>query len=259
MKLTQILACIALAGAVTLGANQASAIPISGLPVIRLDISGVLVFERSMITNNGVTHVRAGRVKVNTKSLIELLNNSTNVQTTLSDLQLPTQIPSGSYFVWSLARSSYDGSGVRNYLTVTNRSGFSFNLVGYDTNTSTYYDYGYINIKQDELFALRFVQTNSTGAGFEKDITGDEFYFTDGNTNYFDSYGNAILKWRFGAIKNGFQKTTLEADLSAPEGYYGAFADNAAMTLANLTVTGSGKSEVVYYVFPFFRWWGIPV
>ncbi|HEU5397438.1 MAG TPA: hypothetical protein VFV81_09735 [Verrucomicrobiae bacterium] len=258
MRLKNILTCIAIAGAVTLAAGPASAIPISDLPVIRLDISGTMVFQGNWKTNNGVTHQTAGRVKVNTKSLIELLNNSTNFQTTLADMQMPTQIPAGSYFVWSLSRASYDGSTVRNYLTVTNQNGFSFNLVGYDTNTSSYYDYGFIDIKQEELFALRFVQTNSTGAGFEKDITGDEFYFTDGNTNYFDSYGNATLKWTFGKVKNGVQKTTLEADLSAPEGYYGAFADSPGMTLANLTVTGSGKSEAEYFVFPFYLWWGNP-
>ena len=121
MKLTQ-LASVAVVAAVALACN-ARAVEVT-FPLVKLAISGTASYNASSPTNNGANAMSVlTKVKVNTKSLIGLLNASPTVTNTLQDVTGTSQIPAGSYFVYDLDNEN---------LIITNLSGYNFTLRGYD-------------------------------------------------------------------------------------------------------------------------------
>src|SRR5690348_807010 len=114
MKLTKLVAGIAVAGAMALTVKNASATA-TAFPVISLTITGNVVLDTSFPTNTGkVTKLSSVQTKINSAMLIQVLSNSASVKTTLADLGLPTTIPANSFFVWSPGRWTWDGSFYRN-------------------------------------------------------------------------------------------------------------------------------------------------
>jgi hypothetical protein len=138
-------------------------------------------------------------------------------------------------------------------LIVTNKNGFSFTLVGYDSVATTNYDYGFLNIDQVNLIGS-YSQNDSTRAGSESDLTGIEFYFSDGNGNQLDDFGNGSLTWSFGKVSGGVQKTTLSVNFTAPNGFSDTVNNNAAIA-QNVKCSGKATGNVASGVFPFYLWW----
>ena len=243
MKLTK-LASIAVVVAVALAYNAKGQV---SFPLVNLTISGTVSYNASSPADNGKT----------TKSLISLLTNSPTVTSTLMDVTGTNQIPAGSYFVYDLNTNNiFDDPnfGEVMALIVTNKNGFSFTLVGYDTIAATNYDYGFLNIDQVNLIGS-YSQNDSTGAGSESDLTSIEFYFNDGNGNQLDDFGNGSLTWSFGTVStNSVQKTTLSVNFPAPNGYDDVVNYNAAIA-QNVKCSGKATGNVVSVVFPFYLWW----
>jgi hypothetical protein len=215
------------------------------LPSPQVNISGSVIYLAST-TNNGTTSKGTLKtVSFNTKSLIALLNASSEVQSTLSDLGLPPQIPAGSYFIWDM----YDEE-----LIITNKNGFSFTLEAYDPVTSSYYDYGYLDFDEDVIFGS-YSYNDTTGAGSEQDQTGVEFYFSDGNSNELEpEYGNGTMNLSFGAVSGSLQKCSASVSLQ-PAGYYAEVNGSSRAITKGMNITGSGSATVLSFGEPFFYWW----
>jgi hypothetical protein len=215
------------------------------LPSPQVNISGSVIYLAST-TNNGTTSKGTLKtVSFNTKSLIALLNASSAVQSTLSDLGLPPQIPAGSYFIFDM-----DNEG----LIITNKNGFSFTLYAYDPVTSSYYDYGYLDFYEDALFGS-YSLNDTTGAGSEQDQTGVEFYFWDGNSNELEpEYGNGAFNWTFGAVSGSLQKASVSVSMQ-PAGYYAEVNGSSRAITKGMNVSGSGSATVWSLGEPFYLWW----
>jgi hypothetical protein len=258
MKLTR-LAPMAMVAAVALAYSAKAQV---SFPLVNLTISGTVSYNNTNgPTDNGTTTKSAlTKVSITTKSLISLLTNSPTVTSTLMDVTGTNQIPAGSYFVYDLNTNnvSYDPDpNIGEYvaaLIVTNKNGFSFTLAGYDSVASTNYDYGYLNIYQQNLIGS-YSQNDTTGAGSESDLTGIEFYFNDSNGNQLHDFGNGSLTWSFGKVStNSVQKTTLSINFPAPNGYYDTVNYNAAVA-QNVKCSGKATGNVASGIFPFFLWW----
>ena len=138
-------------------------------------------------------------------------------------------------------------------LIVTNKNGFSFTLVGTDPVTTNGYDYGYLNIYEQNLIGS-YSRNDSTGAGSESDLTGIEFYFNDSNGNQLRDFGDGSLTWSFGKVSGSVQKTTLSINFLAPDGDNDIVKYNAAVA-QNVKCSGKATGNVASGVFPFFLWW----
>jgi hypothetical protein len=256
MKLTK-LASIAMVAAVALAYN-AKAIEVL-FPPVKLTVSGTVSYNAaSPVDNLKTTKSALTKVSITTKSLITLLNQSTTVTNTMLDLGLTNQIPAGSYFLFDLNNSFYDPviELSVNPLIVTNINGFSFTLAGYDSVTSTNYDYGYLNIDEQNIIGS-YSQNDTTGAGSESDLTGIEFSFNDGNGNQLDDFGNGVITWSFGKVStNNVQKTTLSINFPAPNGFSDTVNGNSAIA-QNVKCSGKGTGNVEsdIGIFPFYLWW----
>jgi hypothetical protein len=236
---------LAIAAAVVLGtAYSVQAVPVT-FPLVQMNISGIVSYNADNPSTNG-TAVKSEltKVSITTKSLISLLNSSTNVTKTLLDVTGTNQIPSGSYFVYDLYNEN---------LIVTNKNGFRFTLKGEDAVTSTSYEYGYLDIDMDNLIGS-FNQNDNTGVGNETDLTGIDFYFYDKNGNQLEDYGNGFIKWNFGKVSGSVQKTTLSIDFPASNGYNDEVNYNSAIA-QNVRCSGSATGNVYADIFPFYLWW----
>jgi hypothetical protein len=229
-------------------------------PLVKLTISGTVSYNAAFPADNGKTTKSAlTNVNITVKSLINLLNASPTVTSTLLDVTTNqiNQIPAGSYFVYDLNTNNvFDDSDFGEYvmaLIVTNINGFSFTLVGYDSVAATNYDYGFLNIDSQNLIGS-YSQNDATGAGSESDLTGIEFYFNDGNGNQLDDFGNGSLKWSFGKVSGGVQKTTLSINFPAPDGWSDTVNGNAAVA-QNVKCSGKATGNVASGIFPFYLWW----
>jgi hypothetical protein len=253
MKLTKF-AFIAVVAAVALAYNAKAQV---SFPLVNLTISGTVSYNAASPVDNGTTTKLAlTKVSVTTKWLINLLNASPTVTSTLMDVTGTNQIPAGSYFVYDLNTNNvFDDPnfGEVMSLIVTNKNGFSFTLVGYDSVATTNYDYGFLNIDQVNLIGS-YSQNDSTRAGSESDLTGIEFYFSDGNGNQLDDFGNGSLTWSFGKVSGGVQKTTLSVNFTAPNGFSDTVNNNAAIA-QNVKCSGKATGNVASGVFPFYLWW----
>jgi hypothetical protein len=256
MKLTK-LAPIAMVAAVALAYNAKAQV---SFPLVNLTISGTVSYNAASPADNGKTTKSAlTKVSITTKSLIGLLNASPTVTSTLMDVTGTNQIPAGSYFVYDLNTNnvSYDPDPyIGEYvaaLIVTNKNGFSFTLVGYDSVAATNYDYGFLDIYEQNLIGS-YSQNDSTGAGSESDLTGIEFYFNDSNGNQLHDFGNGSLTWSFGKVSGGVQKTTLSINFPAPNGCNDIVNYNAAIA-QNVKCSGKATGNVASGIFPFFLWW----
>ncbi|MGO9587009.1 MAG: hypothetical protein ACLP2Y_12505 [Limisphaerales bacterium] len=244
MKLTK-LAAVAVVAAVALAYN-AKAVVVT-FPLVKLAISGTVSYNTTNSPAHNGTNTTISvltTVKINTKSLIGLLNASPTVTNTLLDVTGTSQIPAGSYFVYDLDNEN---------LIITNLSGYNFTLRGYDSVTATDYTYGYLNIDALHLIGS-YKQNDTTGAGRESDLTGIYFNFTDSNGNQLEDYGNGSLKWSFGKVANGVQKTTLSVNFPAPNGYNDMVNDNSAIA-QNVKCSGKGTGNVESGIFPFYLSW----
>jgi hypothetical protein len=252
MKLTK-LASIAMVAAVALAYN-AKAIEVL-FPLVKLTVTGTVSYTNSPTDNGKTTKSALAKVSITTKSLISLLTNSPTVISTLRDVTGTNQIPAGSYFLFDLNNSFYDPvmGLLVNPLIVTNINGFSFTLAGYDSVASTNYDYGYLNIDEQNIIGS-YSQNDTTGAGSESDLTGIEFYFNDGNGNQLDDFGNGVMTWSFGAVSGGVQKTTLSINFPAPNGFSDMVKGKPAIA-QNIKASGKGKGNVISGVFPFYIYW----
>jgi hypothetical protein len=226
-------------------------------PLVKLTISGTVSYNAASPVDNGKTTKSAlTKVSITTKSLIGLLNASPAVTSTLLDVTGTNQIPAGSYFLFDLNNSFYDPVFELSVipLIVTNINGFSFTLAGFDSVASTNYDYGYLNIDEQNIIGS-YSQNDTTGAGSESDLTGIEFFFNDGNGNQLDDYGNGVMTWSFGKVStNSVQKTTLSVNFSAPNGFNDIVNYNTAIA-QNVKCSGKGTGNVESGIFPFYIWW----
>jgi hypothetical protein len=217
----------------------------STFPLVRLNISGIVSYNADSPVDDGtITKSRLTTVTITTKSLIDLLNASPAVVATLVDVTGTNQIPTRSCFVYDLDNQN---------LIVRNNNGFSFTLRGYDSVSGSYYDYGHLNICADNLIG-RYIQEDANGSGNEWDITGIEFSFDDSNGNSFSDYGNGTIGWVFGRVSGGVQKTTLNIDFPAPNGYNDTVNYNKAIA-RNVSFSGRAVGEVRSGIFPFYLWW----
>jgi hypothetical protein len=244
MKLTPLASIAAVAAAALAYSAKAQ---VSSFPLVNLTISGTVSYNSNSPSDNGTTKKSAlTTVKFTTKSLIGLLNASPAVTNTLRHVTGTNQIPAGSYFLFDLYNEN---------LIVTNKNGFSFTLDGGGTN----YDYGDLFVGGNTYTKIigSYSQNDTTGAGSESDLAVIELYFNDGNGNSLDDYGNGSLKWSFGSVSGGVQKTTLSVNFPATEGdndtvnYYTAIAQN-------VKCSGKATANVESGVFPFYLWWPIP-
>jgi hypothetical protein len=248
------LASIAMVAAVALAYN-AKAVQVL-FPLVKLTVSGTVSYNAASPADNGKTTKSAlTKVSITSKSLISLLTNSLAVTSTLMDVTGTNQIPAGSYFLFDLNNSFYDpGIGLSvTPLIVTNINGFSFTLAGYDAVASTNYDYGYLNIDEQNIIGS-YSQNDITGAGSESDLTGIEFSFNDGNGNQLDDFGNGVMTWSFGAVSGGVQKTTLSINFPAPNGFSDTVKGNSAIA-QNIKCSGKGTGNVTSGIFPFYIYW----
>jgi hypothetical protein len=214
-------------------------------PLVKLAISGTVSYNADIPADNGKTTKSVlTRVKFNTKSLIGLLNASPTVTNTLLDVTGTSRIPAGSCFLYDLNSEN---------LIITNKNGFSFTLEGYDPVAEADYSYGHLDIDAEHLIGS-YSQNDITGAGKESDLTGIYLNFNDSNGNQLEDYGNGSLKWSFGKVSDGVQKTTLRINFPAPNGYndlvnyYDAVAQN-------VKCSGKSKGDVESGIFPFYLWW----
>jgi hypothetical protein len=220
-------------------------------PLVKLAISGTLSYNAYSPADNGKTTKSAlTTARFTAKSLISLLNASPTVTNTLMDVTGINQIPAGSYFVYDLDSEN---------LIITNKNGFSFTLDGHDSVADADYDYGYLDIgggdeTDDGNIIGSYKQNDITGAGSESDLAGIELYFNDSNGNRLDDYGNGSLKWNFGKVSAGVQKTTLSINFPVPEGY-GDMVDYNNAIAQNVKCSGKGRGNMESGVFPFYLWW----
>jgi hypothetical protein len=257
MKLTKF-AFMAVVVTVALAYNAKAQV---SFPLVNLTTSGTVSYNAASPVDNGTTTKLAlTKVSITIKSLIGLLNASPTVTSTLMDVRGTNQIPAGSYFVYDLNTNnvSYDPDPyIGEYvaaLIVTNKNGFSFTLVGTDPVTKNGYDYGYLNIYEQNLIGS-YSRNDTTGAGSESDLTGIEFYFNDSNGNQLWDFGNGSLTWSFGKVStNSVQKTTLSVNFTAPNGFSDTVNNNAAIA-QNVKCSGKATGNVASGVFPFFLWW----
>jgi hypothetical protein len=241
MKITRMLLCGAIAGAVAFAStNKASAVQY--LPLVKVNISASITYQGPTTDNGTVTKVTVKKVSGNTKALIALLNASPTFQAALTNefgSVSSNQVPSGSYFVYD----PYEEE-----LIITNKNGFSFNL---DSNNSGR-DFGYLDFDDDVLFGSYSIN-DTTGAGSENDTTGIYFYLYDYNGNYIESYGTGTFKWKYGAVSGGDQKMTLSVSLK-PNGYYAEVDGNEGLVTSG-SISGSGTATLPTLDEPFYYWW----
>jgi hypothetical protein len=161
MKLTKILLCAAIAGAMAFAAGKASSAPAQYLPSPKVNISGTITYTTVITTNGAVAKGTLKTVSFNTKSLIDLLNASPTFRSALTNefgSVSSNQVPAASYFIFDI----YDQE-----LIITNKNGFAFNL--YD-NISVV-NFGFLDIDNNVLIGSFSINTN-TSAGSESDVTG---------------------------------------------------------------------------------------
>jgi hypothetical protein len=244
MKLTKILFSAAVAGAMAFAASKASAV-VTTFPMVKLSLSGTLTASAETATTNG-TAIKSSPFKTvsfNSQKLIDRLNASPTFQNALTNQFGSTtsnQVPAGSYFVWDF---------YNDYLIITNKNGFSFNL---DSNLSDD-DFGYLDYFDDYLTGT-WSKNSTTDAGSEDDLIGVYFYFNDNNGVEIESYGQATLHWTYAAMVGAAQKTTLSASISG-DGYYAQVNnsnnDEAASTFH---ASGSGTATDPVGQNPFYVW-----
>src|SRR5208337_3362960 len=178
MKMTKILLCAAAAGAMAFAASKASAAPAYVLPLVKLNLSGVITGSAGTTNDNGTVTKGSPfqKYSFNTQKLIDLLNASPTFMAALTNQFGSTssnQVPAGSYIV----RNIYTDD-----LTITNKNGFSFTL----DNNSSDDDFGYIEIYYDYLIGT-YTRNDKTGSGNEQDLTGVYIYIYDYNGNYIEA------------------------------------------------------------------------
>lgn len=263
MKPTQ-LASVAVVAAVALAYSAKASV--GTFPLVNLAISGTVSYNAASPADNGTTTKSAlTKVSFTIKSLIGLLNASPAVTNTLFDVTGTNQIPAGSYFLFDLNSFSYNSDIGENLiaLIVTNKNGFSFTLDGYDSVAAANYYYGDLDIDDVNNFYAgsttyaniigSYSQNDTTGAGSESDLASIEFYFNDNNGNSFDDFGNGSLKWSFGKVSGGVQKTTLSINFPASDGFGDTVNYNSAIA-QNVKASGKATGNVASGVFPFYLW-----
>jgi hypothetical protein len=240
MKLTKILFSATMAGMMAFAASKASAA--TTFPLVNLNISGTVTASTEISTTNG-TAIKSSSLKTysfTSQKLIDLLNASPTFQKALTNQFNSTtsnSVPKGSYFVWD-----FDNE----YLIITNKNGFSFNL---DSNKSDD-DFGYLDWYDDYLTGT-WSKNGTTDAGSEQDLIGVYLYFYDYNGNEIESYGEAKLNWNYAAMSAGSQKTTLSTSMSGG-GYYAEADGNEAASTFHASGSGTATDPVAQN--PFYTW-----
>jgi hypothetical protein len=240
MKLIKIHLCAAVLGAVALlSANSAAGVPVAYFPRPTLNLSGTV-----MVPGPAFGFGSLQKLSFNNKTLIRLLNASPSVQRYITNnvthSTVSNTIPAGSYFVWDMDQEE---------VWVTNKNGFSFDV---DDPVDFYIDY------DEDVLIGSFSLNKSTWAGTEKDVTGVELYFYDGNYNELEGYyGLGTFNWKYGAIASGTQTNqTKSVSVSmSPGSYYAEVSDVSGITTA-FTVSGSGSAAgLTPFYEPFYMWW----
>lgn len=227
----------------TFATSMAFAAIVSDSPSPEVNISGTIAYQASKATNGVISEATVKTISFNTKSLIALLNASTNVQITLTNLGLPNQIPPGSYFVFNVYNEE---------LTITNKNGFSFPLEG-AYGEDDYYDYGYLDF---DINVSSYSLNTTTGAGKEQDqIQYPEFYFDDGNGNeIYNYYGTGTLNWTYGAASDGAQKASVTVSLQ-PSADEAEVNGNYVAAAKVMNISGSGSATISSHVGEPFSYW----
>lgn len=244
MKLTKIMLCAAVAGAMTLVASAATTNN-NYVVLEKLTITGQAVVNQTGQSNNGKeTKNTPTKFKYTVKDIISLLNASPAFKTYLAYQTSSnyTQIPSGAY----LAVDVYDS-----YVWVVLKNGTPLcPLEGYDAVEGNYRYFG--ETGWDNMSA-KYSYNNSTRSGSEQDALS-EFYL------YFDDYvalsattinatATAGLKQSAGKASSGTQKLTQKLKFQGTgdvhfKGVYGSGAMKA---------NGSGSGTVATTYFPLYN------
>ena len=241
MKMTKILVCAAVAGAMAFAAGKASAAgPI--FPLVKLNLSGTITGSAGTTNDNGTVTKGSPfqKYSFNTQKLIDLFNASPTFQKALTNQfnsVTSNAVPEGSYIVWDIWNEE---------LIITNKNGFSFTL---DSNKSGD-DFGYLDFYTDYLIGT-FTRNDKTGAGHEQDLTGVYIQLYDYNGNEIEIYGAATLNWSYSAMSVGSQKTTVSVSMSGKNEYGELKGNQAAPTFS---ASGSGTATDPVGQNPFYLW-----
>ena len=215
-------------------------------PWAKLSFSGTMTFGNQRETNvNGNFSSGTGEftVSFNNQKLMALLNASpTFIAALTNQFTNIFQIPAGSFFVWNITNTSDQ------YLIITNKNGFSFNL---DRNVTN--NFGGLDYDNDYLFG-NFTLKDATHDGTETDQTGIYFWFDDYNGNQINAYGAAKLTWTYAPASSGNQKATLTVSINTDGGGYdGEVAGWNAVV--NMKGSGSGTGTDPEAQSPFYLFW----
>jgi len=181
------------------------------------------------------------------------LINSPGVSNTVVDVTTSNGIPTGSYLVLNTDFGSHD-------LIVTNKSGFSFPLQGFDRLASRSYNYGFIWGTEHAPMVGSFSLDNGVSPvahtprpATESDNVLVEFYFDDNNGDSFDVFSQATMVWIADAPAADSQSVTVSISLDGlGSGEVGGFNGIANVSAAG---KGSGNELLSDAEFPFFLWW----
>jgi len=250
MKSINTLFCAAACAAMTLGATKASA---DSLPLASLAITGSIIYNTNDTVDSSTTTLKAQQASFTGKDLINLLTSSSDVSNTVVDVTGSNGIPAGSFLVLNTDLGNGD-------LIVSNKSGFSFPLRGFDLLAVSSYDYGSIRSTKEAPMVSSFSLTNKpprfsrrTLPATETDNLLVEFSFDDSNGESFDVFGKITFGWTAGTPSDDSRPVTAIFSLSGT----GAGEVNGFDGIATVSITGKGTGNELLSdeEFPFFIWW----
>lgn len=249
--MTKLILSAAVAGAIAFGATTSALAFTTNYPVATISLSGTVYYSPNY-DGELSQQVPLKKVSYNNKTLIDLLNASSSASNIIFQVTTKTNIPSGSYFLFSPGDSQ---------LYITNKNGFFFPLQSASYNyegppfTATNYLFGYLYVDAYQLVGT--YNTSSTDySGSETDKTGIYFYFENyaNNNTYFELYGTGTLNWTYGKNSGLFHKTSLSLSMSGISedesevaSYYGVHAGFSA------SGSGSEANQLISTnIVPFF-------
>ena len=242
MKLTKIILCAAVAGAMTLTASAAAP---SSVLLSKLIIHGQTVINTNAVNNGKNTTLKPTKGRFVVKDIIAYLNAS-SVFTNYLAYQTTnryTQIPSGAY----LAIDVYDS-----YVWIVLKDGTPLaRLEGNDGVEGTYRYFG--ETGWDHI-SSKYNQNNTTLVGQETAALS-EFYL------YFDDYNPASETWLYAqgeaAVKQSAGKASGGTQMVAQKIKFTGTGDVQVKGRSGTgyqKATGSGKRTISTSYFPLYNW-----
>ena len=218
MKLTKIILCAAIAGAMAFAANQASAFPLT----IK-SASGKLITTANYGTNSATTTAKASKVSYNLKKMLQVVTN-----------QIWLNTSNATPLAYSLVYDPYTGI---TYLT--NNIGYYHNLSG---------------IAYVSIYDIATTFKGNANGGSENDTIGVELdiygYGPDGLYYEAEAYGTGSLT----ASLNNQGVTKMTISLKNGSGYAEfESSDDGNVQGGSFSATGSGVAPVGGI--PFSIWW----